>query len=159
MFDQISQRVYPQKSLPSRYFDFTFEICKGLFFHFLGSLGVDIHGGFDISVSHDFLDCFDIFLDFAIPGAECVTEIMGREVADQNGIAAISICLNGFVFDIGSTNAVNGAVDTVRGERIAIPILKDKSRIAVYNGLVKAYASPASHLVMNSSSLKIWCNI
>lgn len=62
-------------------------------------------------------------------------------MADQNGIAAISVGLNSFVFDIGSTNAVNGAVDTVRGERIAIPILKDKSRIAVYNGLVKAYDS------------------
>ena len=96
MFDQISQRVYPQKSLPSRYFDFTFEICKGLFFHFLGSLGVDIHGGFDISVSHDFLDCFDVLLDFAISGAECVTEIVGGEVTDQNRIAAILIGLNSF---------------------------------------------------------------
>ena len=66
-------------------------------------------------MSHDLLNSLDIFLDFAIPGAECVTEIMGREVADQNGIAAISVGLNGFVFDIGSTNAVNGAVDAVRG--------------------------------------------
>ena len=60
-------------------------------------------------------------------------------MADQNRIAAISVGLNSFVFDIGSTNAVNGAVDAVRGEGIAIPILKDKSRIAVYNRLIKAY--------------------
>ena len=110
---QISQRVCPQKSLPSRYLDFTFEICKGLFLYFLCGFSVDVHGGFNVGVSHDLLNSLDIFLDFAIPGAECVTEIMGREVADQNGIAAISICLNGFVFDIGSTNAVNGAVDAV----------------------------------------------
>lgn len=112
---QISQRVCPQKSLPSRYLDFTFEICKGLFLYFLCGFSVDVHGGFNVGVSHDLLNGFDIFLNLAIPGAECVPEIMGREVADQNGIAAISVGLNSFVFDIGSTNAVNGAVDAVRG--------------------------------------------
>lgn len=104
----------PTKSLPSRYLDFTFEIRKGLLLYLLGGLGIDVHGGFNIGVSHNFLNGFDVLLDLAIPGAECVTEIMGGEMADQNRITAISVGLNSFVFDIGSTNAVNGAVDAVR---------------------------------------------
>ena len=46
----------------SAYLDFTLKVGKGFDFLLLCGLVVDIHRGFDVAMSHDFLDDFDIWL-------------------------------------------------------------------------------------------------
>lgn len=46
---------------------------------FLGGFCVNLHGRFDVPVSHDVLNDFQVGFVFAQPGAERVPEIMAGE--------------------------------------------------------------------------------
>ena len=56
----------------SAYLDFALKVSKGFDFLLLCGLVVDIHRGFDVAMSHDFLDDFDIRLILTEPRAKGV---------------------------------------------------------------------------------------
>ena len=60
--------------------DFALKVCKTRHFSFFGRLIVDVHGGWNIRVSHNLLNDFEIGFIFAETGTESVPEIVNRKV-------------------------------------------------------------------------------
>ena len=59
---------------------FTLKISKACHFLFFGRLIVDIHRSLDVSMSHDFLDDFDVGFVLAESRAKCMPQIVCAEV-------------------------------------------------------------------------------
>lgn len=60
----------PPKNSHLHYENLTFDLLDDILLFILGAVGVDVHGGLDVLVSHDRLDHLEVRFVFAEPRAE-----------------------------------------------------------------------------------------
>ena len=113
------------------YFDFAFQVGEAFFLLLLSCFGVDIHGRFDIGVSHDLLNDLDVAFVFAKACTESVAQVVNRKVADQQWFTTFLVSQYKLVLVVVSVDPFDCPIDIMGGKRISISILKNKSCVAV----------------------------
>lgn len=112
-------------------FDFPLQIFKGYLFSLFRYLCINVHGGADVAMPHDFLNNLQVRFIFAKTSAKGMPQIMCRKMSD---IPWHSIFPSGVLLllqIIGGINVLDGLVDGDRIMHIPVAVGKHKSRIAV----------------------------
>ena len=98
-------------------------------FHFLRvrCLRIYIHRGFDICVSHDTLEHFEICFIFTKSRAKRVPDVVARKMENQYRASALPFRLNNFFGVVGFVYPFDCMVDYTRLMDNSILIAEDKS--------------------------------
>ena len=104
---------YPYLTLKSR---------KACHFLFLGCLVVDIHCGLDVSMTHNFLNNFDVSFVLAEACAKSVSQVMCAKVWQQNRFTSFFLCRLGFFNITVTDNSCNCSIDNMGVKHLPIPV-------------------------------------
>ena len=91
-------------------FDFGAEGLHGFLYFIVRGMSIDIHGRFNILVTHDCLYYLYIAFVLAKPGTECVPEDMRRKVWNQFWFPIIFLCSIRFLAVVGIYNSCDDGI-------------------------------------------------
>ena len=83
-------------------------------------LRIYIHRSFNICVSHDTLDHFEICFIFAKPRTKRMPDVVTRKVGNQYRASALPFCLNNFFGVVGFVYSFDCMVDYTRLDRKSV---------------------------------------
>lgn len=93
----------------------------------LGDVGVDVHCGGEISMSHDLLNKFNIIGALTKPGAEGVPKVVHTEMREQIRLTVFQLSLIHFLHVVGNADSLNRPVDVMGTKEGAGAVAKNET--------------------------------
>ena len=122
----LSWKSSPCKDFFLKYITIIFQSFNCFLFLHICCFRINIHRCFNICMTHNTLNHFQISFIFTKSGAKCVSDMMTRKMRNQYRASALPFCLNNFFGIVGFVNSFDCTVDYAGFMDNSVFIAKDK---------------------------------
>lgn len=148
----LSWKSSPCKDFFLKYITIIFQSFNCFLFLHICCFRINIHRCFNICMTHNTLNHFQISFIFTKSGAKCVSDMMTRKMRNQYRASALPFCLNNFFGIVGFVNSFDCTVDYAGFMDNSVFIAKDNPLIPSTTCTLKPVSFCASYSSLNACS-------